>query len=237
MAIPLSGEILEQLVEVDTPTLCNVIEMFDVRPRNVDYTGPEIAARFPELPRMVGYATTARYRSATPDDTANPYAMLTEQLAAIESIPAPRVVVIQDLDEPPVGASFGGMMANMYKSVDCRGLITNGAGRDLDEIRSLDFNVYSSSRICSHAYFRMLEFNVPVTVGGLTVEPGDLLHGDGDGVTKIPAEIAERLPEVCQEYLEIEGEMAATMRAGGPESIQKAFEASRVRFQALAKKI
>lgn len=232
-----NAETLARLARIDTATICNVIEMFDVRPRNVEYTGPQIVAQFPELPVMLGYATTAVYRSSQPDSTANPYAMLTDQLAAIQTVPGPRVLFIQDLDEPLAGACIGGIMATMYKSAGCVGVVTNGAGRDVDEIRELDLNFYSTGRICSRAYFHLLDFNVPVTVGGLTVEPGDLVHGDGDGVTKIPPQLVAQLPEICEEYLAIEKELADAIKSGGVERVDEAFAASRVRFQELAARI
>ena len=120
----ISAEELELLKQVDTPTVCNVIELFDVRPRNTGYMDARIKANFPELPPMVGYATTATYRSNAPPHESDVYAGLDGQVAEFEPIPEPRVVVFQDLDEPAVAATFGEVMCTTYKTFGCVGLIT-----------------------------------------------------------------------------------------------------------------
>src|SRR3990172_2355436 len=95
----LSQEELELLRKVDTPTVCNVIEMFGLRPHNTGYMDARIKAGFPEMPPMVGYATTATFRSAAPPREGSTYAGLERQLASFEQVPAPRIVVFQALDD------------------------------------------------------------------------------------------------------------------------------------------
>src|SRR3989442_11198173 len=88
---------LQLLRKFDTPTICNVIELFDIRPRTAGYMDGRIRACFPEMPPMVGYATTATFRSAAPPRGGDVYSGIDQQIAAFAEFPEPRVVVFQDL--------------------------------------------------------------------------------------------------------------------------------------------
>jgi regulator of RNase E activity RraA len=112
-------------------------------------------------------------------------------------LPGPAVVVFQDLDDPPVAATFGEVMCSSYKAFGSVGLITSGAGRDLDQVRAIDYPVFTGSSICAHAHCHILHLGLPVRVAGLVVNQGELLHGDGNGVTSIPLEIASEVPDVA----------------------------------------
>ena len=87
------------------------------------------------------------------------------------------------------------MNANMHKAMGCVGAVTNGSVRDLDEVEPLGFHFFASHIAVSHAYVHIVEVGAPVRVGGLTVRPGDLLHGDRHGVTSVPHDLAARIPE------------------------------------------
>lgn len=190
-------QLLAELAKFDTPTICNAIELFDVRPRNVGFMNDKIKACFPEMPPLVGYAVTSTFRSMSPPRSSDVYAGLADQVVAFEKVPGPPIVVYQDLDEPVVSATFGEVMCTVYKSFGARGIITSGAGRDLEQVRALGFPAFTSGAICSHAYCHTLAVNVPVTVGGICIYPGDLLHADLNGVTTIPTEIASEVPDCC----------------------------------------
>ena len=209
-----SAEALALLREVDTPTVCNVIELFDVRLRNTGYMDGRIKASFPEMPPMVGYATTATYRSAAPPRGDDVYAGMDGQLAEFDGIPEPRVVVFQDLDEPSAAATFGEVMCTTYKTFGCAGLITSGTGRDLEQVREIDFPVFTDGTICAHGYCHILAVNVPVHVGGITVYPGDLLHGDCNGITTIPNDIAGHVAHLCAEFMEAESYVLDFLKTG-----------------------
>lgn len=196
----LSRSDLDLLRSYDTPTICNVIEVFYVRPRQTGYLDARIRACFPEMPPMVGFASTATFRSAAPPRQGNVYASLDRQIAAFAETPAPPVVVFQDLDDPPASATFGEVMCTTYRRFGAVGLITSGAARDLDQVRRLGFPCFSSGVISSHGWAHFVDVNVPVTVGGVTIAPGDLLHGDANGVTTIPIEIASEVAHACAEY-------------------------------------
>jgi regulator of RNase E activity RraA len=197
-ALPaLSAECLAALARFDTPTVCNAIELFEVRPRNTGFMNSTIKACFPRLPPMVGYALTSTFRSMSPPRTGDVYASMNQQVESYAQLPGPPVMVYQDLDDPVVSATFGEVMCSVYKAFGARGLITSGAGRDLEQVEAIGFPAFTSGAICAHGYCHTLAVNIPVTVGGICIYPGDLLHGDLNGVTTIPHEIASEIPEAC----------------------------------------
>jgi regulator of RNase E activity RraA len=195
---PLEPAVLDRLRAFNTPTVANAIEVFDVRPRNDGFMRPEIRCIFPGMGVMVGYAVTLKIQSVTPG--AKGAALLpTVHWQDIMKIPGPRVVVVEDLDDPPgLGSLWGEVNANMHRALGCVGAITNGSVRDLDEVETLGFHFFASHIAVSHAYVHMVEAGTPVRVGGLTVRPGDLLHGDRHGVTNIPLDLAARIPEAVK---------------------------------------
>lgn len=194
----------EDLKKFDTPTICNAIELFDVRPRHTGYMNDTIKACFPKMPPMVGYAVTSTFRSMSPPRGGDVYASMSDQVAAYANLPGPAVMVYQDLDVPIISATFGEVMCSTYKAFGAQGIITSGAGRDLDQVEALNFPAFTTGSICSHGYCHTLAVNVPVVVGGITVYPGDLLHGDLNGVSTIPPEIASEVAQVCRELMTAE---------------------------------
>src|SRR3954454_24558991 len=139
----LSPADLDRLRKYDTPTICNVVELFDLYPRTAGYMNATIQACYPTLPPMVGYASTATFRSAAPPRSGNVYAGLADQAAAFAELPGPAVVVFQDLDNPPAAATFGEVMCSTYQAFGAVGLITSGAGRDLDQVEPLAFPCFT----------------------------------------------------------------------------------------------
>lgn len=209
-----SPAVLEQLRKYDTPTVCNVLELFECRPRTAGYTDARIKACYPALPPMVGFATTATFRAGAPPRGGDTYMGLGTQVEQLVAIPGPKVVVFQDLDDPPVAATFGEIMATTYQAFGCVGLITSGAGRDLDQVEPLRFPCFTSGTICSHGYTQIVELGVPVRVGGVWINPGDLLHGDRNGVTTIPIELAELVVEGCVGFMAAEAVVLNYLKAG-----------------------
>lgn len=199
-----SAATLEALTKFDTPTVCNVVELWNIRPRNTGYMNGSIQACFPQMPPMVGYALTSTFRSMAPPRKGDVYSGIAKQVEAFSELPGPPVVVFQDLDEPTAAATFGEVMCSTYKAFGAKGIITSGAGRDLDQVEALGFPAFTNGTICAHGYCHTLAVNVPVTVGGLTIFPGDLLHGDRNGVTTIPHEIASEVPDACRELMAAE---------------------------------
>lgn len=235
----LSAAELEQLRKYDTPTICNVVELFDLRPRTAGYMDSRIQACYPKLPPMVGYAATATFRSAAPARTGNVYAGMSEQVAAFAELPGPPVVVFQDLDSPVASATFGEVMCTTYKTFGAVGLITSGTGRDLDQVEALNFPCFTSGTTCAHGYCHIVQLNIPVHVGGVMVNPGDLLHGDRNGVTTIPNEIAGQVPAACMELAAAEAVILDYLKAGkvDPKGFAAARKESQERIAALGKRL
>lgn len=234
MTIPLP--VLEKLRQFDTPTICNVIELFDVRPRNQGYMDSRIRCNFPDMPPMVGYASTAAFRSDAPPRGGDAYGSMDQQVARFADLPGPAVVVFQDLDDPCVSATFGEVMCSVYKAYGAAGLITSGAGRDLLQVRAIDFPVFTGGTNCSHAYCHMLHLGLPVRVGGLMVNPGDLLHGDANGVTSIPIDIATEIADITPEFIAAESIILDYVRGGGKKTVEGLANA-RKEFTAVVKQL
>jgi regulator of RNase E activity RraA len=195
MATPLSAAELDRLRRYDTPTIANAIETFDIRPRTAGFASPSVRCIFPQFGTMIGYAVTARCRAALPASQSYSRHGWWDAVAAA---PAPRVAVIQDLDEPPVGAFWGEVQSNIHRALGCVGAVTNGGVRDLREVEALGFQYYAGSVMVSHAYVTMVDYGTPVTIGGLEIRPGDLVHADMHGVQVIPPEIARQIPDACE---------------------------------------
>lgn len=211
---PLPPAELDALRRITSPTVANAIELFDVRPRSAGYMSPEIRCLFPELCRftdrgaMVGYAVTATYRAELPP--AGRRANRFDFWDYILSIPAPRVLVMQDLDRPTgIGAYWGEVQANIHKALGCLGVITDGGVRDLDEVRALGFQFFARHVSVSHAYVHLVDFGLPVKVGGLVVRPGDIIHADQHGALTVPREVAGRIPAAVAELERKERELIA----------------------------
>jgi len=224
-----SKETLAKLAKFDTPTICNVIELFDVRSRNQGYMGAQIECNFPEMSPMVGFAATASFRSDAPPQGGDAYGSIQAQLEQFAKLPGPAVVVFQDLDDPAVGATFGEVMCSTYKAFGSTGLITSGAGRDLEQVRALSYPVFTGSTICSHGYNHILHIGLPVRVGGLMVNDADLLHGDANGVTNIPVYLADEVADVAAEFLKAE-DIVMDYVKGDDEKTQDEFRRRRAEF-------
>lgn len=230
---------LKLLRKFDTPTICNVVELFDIRPRTAGYMDKRIQACYPKLPPMVGYAATATFRSAAPPSSGNVYAGLAEQVAAFAELPGAAVVVFQDLDNPVAAATFGEVMCTTYKAFGAAGLITSGAARDLEQVEGLHFPCFADGVICAHGYCHIPQINVPVHVGGVMIQPGDLIHGDCNGVTTIPNHLASATAEACPELAAAEAIVLDYLKAGkiDPKGYAAARNECKNRVDALARKL
>ena len=192
---------MEALGKIDTPSICNAIEGFNVRPKNDGFMLPEIKGVFRSLPPAVGYAVTGVI-SAVRQEGRN--VSREDWWDLIVSVPEPRFIVLHDIDNPPLGAYWGEVQGNIHKALGAVGVATDGTVRDIDEVESLGFQFFAKEISASHAYVHLVEIGIPVTIGGLTVETGDLLHGDKHGVTNIPLDIAEQIPDMVQTIADYE---------------------------------
>jgi 4-hydroxy-4-methyl-2-oxoglutarate aldolase len=232
-----STDVIDALRKYDSPTISNVIELFDVRPLNAGYVDSTITALFPEMPAVFGFASTATVRASSSAEKGS-QASFRSQMEALSKLPAPRIVVFQDLDSPPAAATFGEVMCSVYQRFGCVAVLTSGAGRDLDAIRKLGFPAFASSVCVSHGYSHFEEVHGPVQVGGLTIHPGDLIHADPNGIVVIPTEIAREVAQACQAYIESEQVILNYLKKADVniEGLQGAFDQHGINIVAIPKR-
>ncbi len=234
----MQASVLSKLRQIDTATICNVIELFAVRPRNQGFMTREIQAAFPALPPMVGFAATATCRTfaQAPD---RPAPTLPDLISRFEDLSGPAAIVLQSLDTSGAAANFGDVFSNTFKAFGAVGLVTNGPGRDLEQIERIGFPVFHKGVVCSHGEMHLLDLQVPVHIGGIDVYPDDLLHGDGNGVTTIPRDIAADVADACAEYAAAEAVVIKQAQSGNPSLAQMraAYAEMASRVQDLAAKV
>ena len=190
---------IQQLKSFETCLIADAIESFGVRLRNEGIATAGFRCLFKNLPPMVGYAATCKVRSADPPMVGSRYEERTDWWSHISSVPAPRVVVMQDVDDPPgTGAFFGRVHASILMALGGVGVITNGAARELPGIEAAGFQVFAGRLAISRAYIHVVEYGGPVEVGNLKIQPGDLIHGDRHGIITVPQDLVPRLPAAAQ---------------------------------------
>jgi len=204
----LTSEQWEILRRLDACTVANAIETFDERLRNEGFTDSSVHCQFPQLPPMLGYAATVKVRGSAPPTADSRFPDRTDWWDYILALPAPRVVVVQDVaTKVGLGSLLGAVHVNILRALGCVGAVTNGAVRDLPAAEKLGFQLFSGSVSVSHAYVHIVEFGTPVEIGGLKIESGDLVHGDLHGVQTIPASLAGKIPKAAAEIIAREQEL------------------------------
>ena len=198
VAALLTEEQLDALRQFNTCMVANAVETFNIRLHNTGFTDASVRCMFADGPPMVGYAATARLRSGAPPIVGGRFHDRADFWNSILEIPAPRILVLEDKDDPPGrGAFVGDMHAAILKALGCIGYLTNGAVRELPSVRAMGIQLFAGSVAVSHAYAHIFDIGAPVNVGGMLVRSGDLLHGDLHGVLTIPAEIAASVSAVA----------------------------------------
>lgn len=197
----LPESLLADLRALDTPTVCNALEVVAPDRRGFGYTIKPFFAPRPHLEPIVGFARTGKIRAQTPSthDTETATRTRLSYYGHIGTGPGPTITVIEDVDETPgFGAWWGEVNTNIHQGLGSLGVITNGSIRDLDD-SAKGFQLLAGMPAPSHAWVRVEEYNVPVTVHGMAVEPGDLIHADQHGAVVIPIEVAEHVPAAAAE--------------------------------------
>jgi regulator of RNase E activity RraA len=209
---PLPAEQLAFLRGVDSPTLANAIERFEVRDRTEGFIGGTVASLFPELPPMVGAALTVTMRD-------EPGAVKSkrgfwELFEALAAVPAPSVVVVQDRSGRPSRVAYcGEVMATMAQRLGAAGYVTDGSVRDVAEVRALGLPYFASGICVSHGNFSVEAVGEPVELDGQAVATGDLLHGDANGIVVVPRAVLAELPGAVERIRTSEGELLAYARS------------------------
>lgn len=197
-----------RLADWDTPALSNALRR-EIGPDGQRYTDGSIHQITGG--RFVGTAVTATMRAAAPGDDSVPVADLHR---AVLAVGGPAVVVVQDLDEiTGSGAFLGEVNGTLLDVLGVTAFITNGRVRDEPDLRRMGFAVHALGLCVARAHMRLTAVDVPVRVGGLDVQPGDLLHGDQHGVLRIPDAVADRLPALADAVREEEQSIVTWARS------------------------
>jgi regulator of RNase E activity RraA len=200
--------VFDKLKTLDTCTASNAIERSNVRLRNEGFIAGALRCRFQNFEPMLGYAVTGRIRSASAPLSGRCYYDRMDFWKYLATLPEPRVMVLEDVDHRPgLGAFVGEMHAVIGLALSCIGYVTNGAVRDLAAVKELGFHLFSGTVSVSHAHAHLVDFGDPVTIGGLKISPGDLIHGDRNGVQTIPLKIAAQIPEEAEKVMRSESEL------------------------------
>jgi len=212
------------LRSIDTPTVCNLIEIVAPECRGAGYTVAHLHCPFPDLAPMVGFAKTVTIRAR--DVVSGPSYMQKrmDYLDYVGAAPQPSVVMIQDLDEPAgYGAFWGEVQTNVHKALGCLGTVTNGSVRDIPAV-ALDFQMLAGSIGPSHAYVHVVDFGVPVTIHGMATKSGDLIHADRHGAVIVPVDKIDAMKDALDGLMKQEARIIAAAKSGqGVEAIKAAF--------------
>src|SRR6185312_13174443 len=211
----LSDSQFEFLRSIDTPTVCNLIEIVAPERRGAGYTVQHLHCPFPDLPPMVGFAKTVTIKAK--DAVSGPSYMQKrlEYLDYVAAAPRPSVVVIEDLDDPVgYGAFWGEVQTNVHQALGCLGTVTNGSIRDIPAIAP-GFQMLAGSIVPSHAYVHVVDFGVPVNIHGMAAQSGDLIHADRHGAVIVPAETVDALQAALDGLAKQEARIIAAARAPG----------------------
>lgn len=212
--VTLTTELVSAFGRLDTCAVSNAIERFDVRLRNEGFADARIRCLFEDLPAVIGHAVTARIRCSTPPSVGHSYLDRTDWWHYLESVPAPRILVVEDIDERPgLGAFVGEIHANVFRALGCVAYATNGSVRDVPAVRQLPFQLFAGSVAVSHAFVHLIDFGEPVTIGGLTVSSGDIAFGDRHGLLTVPRAIVADIPKLVAQIAEQERRVIALCQA------------------------
>ncbi len=207
-------DLISYLKTVDTPTLANAIEELKVRPRSDGFAPLGIRCLFPEMGRMCGYAVTAQVETVsrmTPLDRS----IFCDLFAAVDASPKPAVVVMQEVGSSPEFATHcGEVMATIFTRLGAVGVVSDCGVRDIPEVRAMGMHYFARGAVPSHANFHIVRVSVPVQIGGLVVQPGDVLHGDENGLISIPGCSAADLNQAVDEVRRRERQLLDFVRSG-----------------------
>ena len=191
---------LDHLIQWDTPTICNALEVVAPERRAIGFTSEPLICLDPKLPPMVGFARTATIRATTPpDESADALkSRRAEYYAYVAGSPHKTIAVVQDLDATPgFGAFWGEVNTAVHRGLGCVGSVTNGSMRDLDDCAA-GFQLLAGCVGPSHAHVHIVDFRAPVTIFGMRVLHDDIIHADQHGAVVVPASAMKALPAAVE---------------------------------------
>lgn len=237
MPAPVDDTVFAELRKIDTPTITNVVATYPKNPLCLGlynpwtenwYTDTSIRCIYPEHKAVIGYAVTCVY--GLPDPNFSGRLSFMDVIDALDAMPKPTILVIQQKWPPELMAKAGlagEVMVTSMLSVGCVGMLSNGPSRDVDAIRNLNFQMLLGGVTAGHGEMAVQSVNVPVSVGGMDVAPGDLIHMDENGAVKFPADRAEAVLTNARAILDDEAvKLNAIRNAKSAAEVRAAFGGS-----------
>ncbi|MDX0403595.1 RraA family protein [Sinorhizobium medicae] len=228
----MDDELLSLMRMVDTPTVCNAIEVAQGKRGFDGFTRGTVVSSAPTARPVVGYARTAKIAAAAPS-TEGPAVIKARRMDYYRHMASgdpPSVAVVEDMDYPHcVGAFWGEINATVHRGLGLCGVLTNGVMRDLGDVPE-DFPMIAGSVGPSHAFVHVEAIGVPVSVFGLTVAPGDLVHADRHGAVVVPPDIIPVLAAAIEKLRATERLILEPARQQGFDLAK--FEEAWARFEA-----
>lgn len=215
----ITPELLQQLATIDTPTVCNALEIVAPERRAIGFTTEALQCLYPALKPIVGFARTATFRSMQPQ-ALSPDEARKRRVGYYEYVakggPVPSIAIIQDLDGPRAGfgSLWGEVNSNIHKGLGCLGVVTDGSVRDIDA-NAAGFQMLARMVVPSHAHFHIVAYGGAVNVAGMYVESGDLVHADRHGAVVIPEAVAGKIMAAAELLARREAVVIAAAKAPG----------------------
>lgn len=213
----LQKDLLALMLQVDTPTICNAIEVAQGKRGFDNYTKRTMLASDPNAAPMVGFARTAKIAGRTPP-TEPPDVIRARRMDYFRHMGSgtgPTVAVVEDIDgDDAVSAWWGGVHTAVHKGLRLSGAVTNGVMRDLGDLEP-GFPVLAGATGPSHAFVHVRELACSVTVFGMQVNDGDLIHADRHGALVVPADVIPELKVAIEKLLETEALIIEPARKPG----------------------
>ena len=217
----------EFLRSIDTPTVCNLLEVVAPERRGFGYTVRHLHCPFPDLPPMVGFAKTVTMRAQdrVPLGEAGYMAKRLDYLDYVAAAPQPGIAVIQDIDEiVGFGAFWGEVQTNIHKALGCLGTITNGSIRDIPQVAP-GFQMLAGSLAPSHAFVHVVDYGGNVNIHGMAVRSGDLIHADRHGAVVVPLNTIDAMKDAAPKLAAKEAQIIDAAKSGkGVEAIKAAMK-------------
>jgi regulator of RNase E activity RraA len=215
---------------IDTPTVCNALDLVDPSFNLQSATSQPLRCIYPDLPPMVGFARTATIRAAEPPpDPAATAALRVSYYEYVAEPPGPTVVVMEDLDGLRAGSGcmWGEVNTTIHQKLGCLGTVTNGSIRDVND-NAPGFQILAGGVVPSRASTHVVGFGGTVTVTGMVVRHGDLIHADQHGAVVIPIDLIDEVVRAADTVTRREVALLSAMREPGFSiaTLQAAFKSS-----------
>ncbi|MBI2864039.1 MAG: hypothetical protein HYX94_05705 [Chloroflexi bacterium] len=218
----MNAQNLQRLLEFDTPTVANGLELLRIQDPCVGYTGPDVRCLMPELGPRIGIAVTARLDTTTAGSD-NPASLFPEWLRIIREAaqacggePIPVFAIMESVGpRPRYTVTIGDMMATRMAIAGAVGFLSNGSIRDIDGVRETGLACWGAGLSPMHGRLRWLDVNSPVVIDGMTVRPGDIVQADINGAIIIPPQAVDEVYEKAAQVRAREQAQLAEWRQKG----------------------